>query len=811
MIGRTLGHYRILDRLGAGGMGEVWLAEDQKLGRKVALKMLRAELTSSREKRLRFAPEARAAAALNHPNIVTLHAFEEEEGVRFLVLEYVEGRSLLARVVPGGLPPSELLRIGAEIADALAAAHAAGIVHRDLKPGNILLGKDGRVKVVDFGLARAVHGDAGPLGPDSRQTSLTRDGLALGTLNYMSPEQLANRPADHRSDLFALGVVLFELATGDMPFAGESAAQLISSVMRDRARRIDERQTKLPPQIVDLVDSLLAKEPAERPASAAVVRDRLREAAKLLDAETSGVSAAIVRAAAAVRVPGPPVPERSGRGRRGLLLGAAAAAVLLLALALALRFRRADAAAGPAPAGGALPALAVLPLGNFSGDPQYFVDGMTDGLIGALARLDSIRVISRQSAMHYKGSKKRLPEIAAELGVDLLVEGSLRRDGGDYRVQVQLFRTDPEQQVWSGSFARPGRDLPTLHVDVARAVASALHVQLSPTAAERFETVKSVDPEAYDAYLRARHLVDQGRPETVRSAKGHFERALALDPSFAPAHAGLAEVYGFLALFFEDPVAHAGRQEAEARRALELDPGLAEAHALLGDNYRYFSWDWTGAEAAYRRALELGPNDARVRRMFWGLLASLGRLAEARREIETAIALDPLSAAAAGDLGYQGLFDRRWEEAERSFRRALELDPAFPYAHGGLWALYDLAGRDPERGEALRAWLAGVEERELLALHDALPAGTPHREALRQLGRAAEQLAERRRVTLGLGAALLAAAGELDAAEAWLLRAHRERDPELVWLAMDPAWEPLRKRPAIVRVLGEMRLPGGAP
>jgi serine/threonine-protein kinase len=301
MIGKTLGHYRIVDRLGAGGMGVVWLAEDLSLGRKVALKTLREELTASHEKRQRFEREARAVAALNHPNIVTLHSVEEDGGVRFLTMEYVEGRTLLQRIVPGGLPPSDLLRIGAEIADALAAAHAAGIVHRDLKPGNILLANDGRVKVVDFGLARASQGESGPLGFHSRQTSLTQDGIAIGTLNYMSPEQLTNRAVDHRADLFALGVVLFEMATGEMPFAGDSAAQLITSVMRDQARRIDEGQTKLPPQIVDLVDLLLAKAPEGRPDSAATVRDRLRAAIKLLDSDTTGISSSVARGSSSTR------------------------------------------------------------------------------------------------------------------------------------------------------------------------------------------------------------------------------------------------------------------------------------------------------------------------------------------------------------------------------------------------------------------------------------------------------------------------------------------------------------------------------
>jgi eukaryotic-like serine/threonine-protein kinase len=802
MIGRMLGRYRILDRLGAGGMGEVWLAEDTQLGRKVALKSLRAEVADSSEKRARFEREARAVAALNHPNIVTLYSVEEADSVRFLTMEYVDGETLDDRLRPGGMRPSEVLRIGAEIADALAAAHAHGIVHRDLKPGNVLLARDGRVKVVDFGLARALGGDGGLLGgARPRETSLTQEGLAVGTLHYMSPEQLQNRTIDGRSDLFALGVVLFEMATGELPFAGESAAQVISAVMRDPPRRLDEQGGKLPPQIADLVLAMLDKEPRRRPATAVDVRDALDAAARLLASDTEALPASRSRPIASPRRHHAP----SGPARRALpiVLVALAAAVAAGAW-LWLRTSRGAAAAAD---GDAIPAIAILPLANFSAEPEWVVDGMTDGLIGAIARLDGLRVISRQSAMHYKGSTKRLPEIAAELRVDYLLEGSLRHDGDAYRVQAQLYRPEPEQRFWSGTFARASRDVLLLHADVARAVAGALHVELAPPVAERFETARAVLPEAYDAYLRGRHLLDQGRPETIRAARTHLEEALRLDPSFAPAHAELADVYGFLAYLFEDPVINAGRQEAEARRAIELDPGLAEAHAQLGDNLRYFSWDWTGAEISMRRARELDPNNAKVRRMYWGLLASLGRLAEARVEIEAALGLDPLSAAAAGDLGYQELFEGRHAEAERAFRRALTIDPAFPYAHGGLWALYELTEREPERTRALAAWLEGVGERELVELLRALPPDTPYREIARRLGSRAEELARTRRVTIGLGAALLASAGELDRAEDWLLRAHAERDPELVWLAKDPAWEALRRRPRIRAILEAMKLP----
>jgi eukaryotic-like serine/threonine-protein kinase len=291
MIGRTLGHYKILDRLGAGGMGVVWLAEDLELGRRVALKMLRDDVATSPEKRARFEREARAVAALNHSNIVTLFSVEEADGVRFLAMEYVEGRPLDDLLRPGGVPMAELLRIGAAIAAALDEAHRHGIVHRDLKPSNVLIGEGGRVKVVDFGLARSLSGDSSPFGFRPRETSLTQDGLAVGTLHYMSPEQLQNRPVDQRTDLFALGIVLYEMATGEMPFDGESAAQVISAVLRDPPRRLHGTGERLPPQIADLINALLAKEPADRPASAAEVRTVLEATQLLFRSETEALPA----------------------------------------------------------------------------------------------------------------------------------------------------------------------------------------------------------------------------------------------------------------------------------------------------------------------------------------------------------------------------------------------------------------------------------------------------------------------------------------------------------------------------------------
>ncbi len=802
VIGTQLAHYRILAKLGEGGMGIVYLAEDERLHRKVALKTLPPALAGDPHRLARFEREVKSVAALNHPNIVTIYSVEETDGKRFFTMEHVEGKTLSQLIAPGGLPLKEFLKIAVPLADALAAAHAKGIQHRDLKPGNVMVNADGRVKVLDFGLAKLREHEQTEAMGFHPQTTLTQEGLAIGTLAYMAPEQLRMLATDHRADLFSLGVVLYEMATGHCPFLGQSTAEVISAILRDQPARTYEKNEKIPPEIDAVLRRCLEKEPAKRIGSAIEVRDALAEVARAVDL---GQTASHAR-----RPPSAPVQVATSRYAR---FGAAALAIIVLGAGLfAWRSRTPRSGVGDAgtvaPVAARLPSLVVLPLSNFSDEPEYFVDGMTDALISSLARIQGLRVISRQSAMHYKASKKLLPEIAKELGVDFVVEGSVARLAGLVRLNAQIIQAQPETTLWSQSFERPDADVLILQNTFASAVAGAIHVELSPSEATQMAATRKIDPEVYQEYLQGRFFVDQGRPESIEKARVAFEKAIALDPTFAPAHAGLADVYGWQAYLYAEPFVYAAKSEAEARRAIELDPGLAVPYALLGDVLRYYKWDWEGAEAAYRRGLELGPNEPLVRRYYWALLCSLGRLREARTQIEAAIRFDPLSAASFADLAYLEVFERRADLAERDFRRALELGPGLHWAYSGLWVLYGHAGREREQIAALRGWLVGLGQTELVAAFDAMPAGSSHREIARAVGRLAEQLSHDRRIPIGVGVSILAGAGELDRAEAWLVRAFAARDPELVWLAMDPAWEPLRQRPRIVRMLAEMRLPG---
>ena len=796
LIGRILGHYRILDRLGTGGMGVVWLAEDLQLRRRVALKMLREDVARSPEKLARFEREAKAVAALNHPNIVTIHAIEEIEGVRFLAMEYVEGRTLDELIPPGGFPLPEFLRIAMPVAEALAAAHARGILHRDLKPGNIMVGPDARVKVLDFGLAKLQPGDATAIYGRELQSTLTQEGSVVGTLQYMSPEQLQLKHIDHRSDLFSLGIVLYEMATGDLPFRGESAAQVISSVLRDQPRRLDDLEARLPPEIADTVERCLEKDVAKRPGSAAEVRDRL---ARLVRAhETGQLHAGASRLRRLV--------NRVRRHTRpAALVAAGAAAIAQLAIPWLIGSLRAPA--GSAVSGAVVPpSVAVLPFVDYSQDPEYFVDGMTDGLIGSLARVGGLRVISRQSAMHYKNSTKRLPEIARELGVDFVVEASIARDGERLRLQASLLRPDPERQVFTRVFEAPARDVLALHNQVAQAVAAALEVPLSPREEVRLASAGAVDPAVYEAYLQGRYWAGKHGEVALRRALGYFERAVALDPAFSPAWTELADVQKRLGFYFAELDASLLRAETAVHRALELDPDSGEAHAVLGDLLAA-RWEWQPAEAELRRGIELEPGSAVSHVTFWRLLSRLRRFEEGRQAIERASRLDPLSANIAANLGFQSILEGDYDEALALLDDALEIEPDFGLVYAYKWVIHHHRADEPARGEALRAYLGVSGFEDLNAEVQRRIESEGYDAALKWVAIELDERSGERDVRIGLEAGLLALAGEPERAMAWLERGYERRDWTLGWAAAAPDYRPLYDRQDFQALIRKLALP----
>jgi len=805
VIGTQLAHYRILAKLGEGGMGIVYLAEDERLRRKVALKTLPPALAEDPHRLARFEREVKSVATLNHPNIVTIYSVEETDGKRFFTMEHVEGKTLSQLVPQGGLPLKEFLKIAVPLADALAAAHAKGIQHRDLKPGNVMVNGDGRVKVLDFGLAKLREQEQTEAMGFHPQTTLTQEGLAIGTLAYMAPEQLRMLPTDHRADLFSLGVVLYEMATGHCPFRGQSTAEVISAILRDQPPRAYEENAKIPPEIDAILRRCLEKEPAKRVGSAVEVRDALAEVARAVDlGQTSS------------RIPKPDSGAVQLAKSPYIRFGVAALAIIALgagAFAWRSRVPQAAGAAGAAPPIVAkLPSLVVLPLSNFSDEPEYFVDGMTDALISALARIQGVRVISRQSAMHYKSSKKLLPEIAKELGVDFVVEGSVARVGETVRLNAQVVQADPETTLWSESFERAAGEILALQNSFASAIARAVHARISPVEEVQLAATRAVAPDAYEAYLQGRYFANQFGEENSQKAMVYFQKAIGIDPAFALAWAGLSDALQDRSYYYViEPQKGFAEAEAAARKAITLDPNLSDAHSSLGDLLLFTKWNWREAETELDEAVRLNPNSANARRRRWLLYSCLRRFAEGRAEIEFARRLDPLSPLILGDVGVQRLLDGDPQQALVEIAATLELDPTYSPAHYFAWLAYEELDKDPERGLELERLLPGYRLESLQPEYVRRRDQEGYPAALRWLSRALAEKANRERVPTSLVATFFANSGDADQAMAWLERCRSERCWDLAWLSAAPDFTPLHRREDFRRLVEALGLPQPPP
>ena len=647
-----LGPYEILSPLGAGGMGEVYRARDSKLGRDVAIKVLPEDVAQDAERLARFEREARSLAALNHPGIVTIYAVEQSGETRFLAMELVEGESLDMAIAPGGFSLARFFEVAVPLADALSAAHERGIVHRDLKPANVMITREGRVKVLDFGLAKLEAPDSGPNAtdmPTASRADLTSEGKVFGTVAYMSPEQARGGRIDARSDVFSLGVVLYQMLTGERPFKGNAAADMISSILRDQPSPVTEVRSDLPPHLGRILRRCLEKEPRDRYQTSRDVYNELKD----LRAETSLASSASSPKVETGGKDAHSVRSRHSRGRRGE--GRPRCARAVEAAGMDSRHRRnppgADAvrrqafrgpacAVSPGPEAGTEPhairSIAVLPLDNYSGDPNqdYFAEGMTDELTSDLATISQLRVISRGSVMQFKGKNRPpTPEIARTLNVDAIVEGSVLRAGDKVRITAQLIDARADRHLWAKSFERSSRDVLALQDELASAIAREIHVQLTPAEQSRLTSAPSVNPEAYDAYLKGRYFFNRPSDENLTKAITLFEEAVKLDPNYAPAFSGLSDAY--LWAGYNEGVLTASearpKAKAAAEKAIELDDNSAEAHASLATFKLFYEYDWAGAEAEFRRAFALNPNYAFAHDQFGLGLALSGKVRRSDR------------------------------------------------------------------------------------------------------------------------------------------------------------------------------------
>ncbi len=654
--GTALGPFEIQALLGAGGMGEVYRARDTRLGRTVAIKVLSESVASDPAFRRRFDREGKTISSLNHPHICALYDVGEQDGVRYLVMEHVEGATLAEKLGrDGALPVDDAARYATQIADALEAAHEKGIVHRDLKPGNVMLTKSG-CKVLDFGIATYAANAGGEAATQS--VAGTAVGSIAGTLPYMSPEALRGSPADARSDVWALGVLLQEMVTGRRPFRGETAADVTSATLRDQPVRLSDGS---PEWLVAVVGRCLAKDPNRRFQRAGEVRAAL---------ETSS---------------------------------AATGVALAIAIGWGLRDGRTPDPLPPS-AGSPITSLAVLPLDNSSGDPdqEYLSDGMTDTLRAELAKIRSVRVISRTSVMTYKDTARpRLPEIARALGVDAIVEGSVARAGDEVRVTAQLIRGVTDETLWAESYQRDISDVLSLQSEIVRAIGREIQVVLSPDVEACLADRGPVDPDAYELTLRGHFYANQLSQETLERAIRYFEEAIEEDSAYAPAYAGLAFAYYSLSSVYVPPLDVMPLAREAATRAIELDPYLAAAHTWLGVVHLFFDYDWTAAERELRVAIDLDPSFAEARLGYGNYLLSVGRVEDAVTEVLAAEPLAPGSIVPyAHTMGSQwtAFMAQQYDLSIQKGREALTIDA------GNAWRTRIWESPWSCRGRTPRGW-----------------------------------------------------------------------------------------------------------
>jgi serine/threonine-protein kinase len=789
LVGSELGHYRIVEKIGAGGMGEVYRARDEHLARDVAIKVLQPGTLIGESARKHFHKEALILSQLNHPNVATIHDFDTQQGVDFLVMEYIPGITLDEKVAAGPLPEKEVLRLGVQLAEGLAAAHDHGVVHRDLKPSNLRLTSDGRLKILDFGLAKLWR----PVTDSAATESLSETKMLAGTLPYMAPEQLLGEEIDARTDIHAAGAVLYEMATGERPFGEVEHSQLLGAILRRPPRPPTALNPKLGPELERIIGKCLEKEPENRYQSAKDLAVDLRRLAMPTSPLVAAGSQTLARHSP----------------RRYLIPAATITAILIVAGVLVWNLGGLRDILLNHPGSPRIQSLAVLPLDNLSGDSSqdYFADGMTEALITNLSKIRALKVISRTSVMQYKGARKPLPQIARELGVDGILEGSVQRSGGRVLVTAQLINAATDTHLWAETYERDLRDVLVLQSDVASTVAREIRVALTPEETKHLGGARQVNPDAYEAYLKGRFHWYKLSKEELDNAERYFQLALDKDPNYALAYVGLADVWmsradaGFLT-----PQDTMDKAKVAVAKALELDDALADAHVSLA-NLRVFERDWSAAEKEFQRAIELNPSHANAHFMYADYLISRLRNHDWEREIHRALELDPMSYFFQCFYGWHLVYLGRYDEAILQIQKVLTTEPNVSFAHLGLWTAFYKKGMNKEAvQEAERFFLALGDQEVVRALQEGYRE-TGYRRAMK---RAADTLAARSRrshVPAVRVARLYAHAGENERTLYWLEKADAAREGPLIHLAVARDWDGLRSDPRFQDLLHRMGLP----
>ncbi len=782
LIGRQVGSYRILARLGAGGMGEVYLAEDPILDRKVAIKFLSLGSQTDEKARARLIREAQAAAKLDHPNVCAIHEVGRHQDQSFIVMQYIEGETLAAGIKGGPLNLAESLDKAIQIAGALSEAHSHGIIHRDIKPQNIMITRRGQVKVLDFGLAKLERGELSPQSDAQTQTLLTQPGTIPGTVPYMSPEQLRDEALNAGTDIFSLGVVLYEMLTGHRPFAANSPAESINAILEHEPPPLT-RFAEVPEELQRIVSKCLEKNRERRYHSARDLASDLTVVLRTLDAdnvETRG-SATGLR----------PAENRRARTRRWLF---AAAALLIIGIAVGVLLLRTPA--------GTVDSLAVLPFTIDDADPnlEYLGEGIPERVINKLTELQGLKVIARASSFKYKGAAVDMQFVGRELGVRAVLSGRVARHGENLSISADLVDISDNRQLWGGQYVVRESELQGLEGRISQTISETLRLKLTGSEKQRLARRYTDNPEAYQLYLKGRFYWSKLTVDSVQKAIEQFQQAIQKDSSFALAHAGLADGYSYT-----------GRS-AEARNAaveaLRLDDSLGEAHASLGWIKFLYDWDWHGAEAEMRRGIELSPNYPAAHHWYAVLLGNMGRHDEAIQEAKRAQDLDPISPIITVTSALAYLLARQYPEAASELNKSLEMDPGFSAARGVLAIVYEQTEKYQEAIDEFQKVLEQSGNNPIVRANVRAAMGRVYghwgrrTEAIRILNEVSLQP----EVTPYIVAQIHAALGNRQHALEWLDRAYQAHDLNLPSVKEDRTFDSLHQEPRFIELVRKVGL-----